>query len=307
MGGINNIGTSDDNTAALGGLISGNSKCALIKGSTNGVGAGCYPTQCFTDSFGEYVGVRMTIYRNFKLSTFDVITCWNDDANEPKSFPFDFSTTANFGFDTIYCPDISDICYDENPWICNGHGTKLNGECVCSPGYFGRDCTIENTEWNRMQYTSTDSLSVFNQIVCHDGEWIFDEEHHNVGILYIEIDGIDDTYYNDIYFKDAIKNWVGILMDINECDVDLRSYSYHNTVLATNIYYYSSSKTWTDVNEVESQIVFNKLFASSNNLRVLEKKISDGVHIDNIDSANTKVNKYLYALPIILYFIQYLF
>jgi len=191
----------------------------------------------------------------------------------------------------------------ENPWICNGHGAKVDGECVCSPGYFGRDCTIESTQANRAKYTESDSLSIFNEIVCHHGVWNFDVDHRNVGVLNIEIDGIDDTKYNEVHFQTAIKNWIGVLVDINECDVDLRDYVYNNIAftVSTNVYYYSSSKSWTDVTDSGSLNVFNKLFDPSYTLHVTEKKTSDGVHEDNIDSTitNKKYSPLLYALSFI--------
>ena len=116
--GDNNVGTSDTESPAedLGGLISGTSKCSLIYGSTNGLGASCYPTECIINSVGEYVGTRITTYRNWYLQTFDVMTCWPDENGDAKDFPYTFSSGRNFGFTEIYCPVFEDICFDENPW-----------------------------------------------------------------------------------------------------------------------------------------------------------------------------------------------
>ena len=65
---------------------------------------------------GEYVGIRLTMYRNYYQETFDVITCWDTDSGEKKDFPFDFTRDKNFSFNHIYCPNFDDICYDQNPW-----------------------------------------------------------------------------------------------------------------------------------------------------------------------------------------------
>eukprot|EP01083_Nonionella_stella_P021261 58960_1 len=287
--GINNNGTSDANTGALGGLISGASKCGLIEGETNGKGVGCYPTHCFSNYLGEYVGTRMTHYRNYKLSTFDVMTCWSDEDNLAKKFGFDYAEEENFGFDTIYCPVFEDICYDKNPWICNGHGTISSGVCVCSPGYFGRDCTIENTAANRQKYTAQDSVSVYDAVVCGNTQFDYDLQHHNVGILNLKIGGINGDKYVEHLFQNAVKNWIAVLVDIAQCDVELSAqYNYNQSerIVTTDLFYYSSDKTWQDVSDTDATIVFNKLFDSDDNsMQITEQKLSDGVHEDNIDAA----------------------
>jgi len=286
--GDNNQGTSDDNTNELGGLITGTSKCAIIEGDTNGIGAGCYPQQCFKNSMGEYVGVRITLYRNYYLETFDVLTCWSHESGEKKEFPFDFSKSKNFGFDHIYCPNFDDICYDQNPWICNGHGTIVNGSCVCSPGYMGIDCTIEANQVNRNKYDDTDSISVYQETVCNSGIFAYSESDQNLGILSITINNIDNDTYIEAYFKQAIKNWISLLVEIDPCEVAIKSFVYDDDSGEASIliWYYSSYKTWSEVTEVEEASAFLKLFDDQNGEVVLEDKASEGYHPNNIDSAN---------------------
>ena len=294
--GDNNVGTSDTNTAALGGMIAGNSKCALIYGEVNGVGAGCYPTECFTNSIGEYVGTRRTIYRNYKLTAFDVITCWSDEDGDAKSFPFDFSATQNYGFDTIYCPVFEDICYDENPWMCHGHGTIFNGSCVCSPGYFGVDCSIENNAANRALYPTesdraTSSVSIYDEVVCDGGGWNHDVNDSNVGIVDILVEGVQN--YNEQYFRIALKNWMAVLTDISQCDVELMDYSHSDSSVSASVYYYSSHITYAETSKDEKNSVFRRLFVDGGytDVTASEIKAAEGDHVDNIDAVGSLLNE----------------
>eukprot|EP00485_Elphidium_margaritaceum_P000171 CAMPEP_0202694016 /NCGR_PEP_ID=MMETSP1385-20130828/7978_1 /ASSEMBLY_ACC=CAM_ASM_000861 /TAXON_ID=933848 /ORGANISM="Elphidium margaritaceum" /LENGTH=768 /DNA_ID=CAMNT_0049349791 /DNA_START=73 /DNA_END=2379 /DNA_ORIENTATION=- len=288
--GDHNIGTSDENTGDLGGLITGASKCALIEGETNGVGAGCFPTHCLKNAQGEYVGTRLTIYRNYLHTVFDVMTCWAYESGQAKRFPYGYNANKNFGFNTIYCPEFTDICYDENPWICNGHGTIHNGTCVCSPGYFGRDCTIEANKANRELYSDADSVSRYVDTVCNGGEWNYDVySDANVGILNVQIIGVSDADYVEAYMMEALKNWIAVLTDISQCDVELNAFVYHrnSSEISTDLYYYSSLKTWSDVSDSEAQWTFDSLFPASARLTVIEEKPSTGWHVDNFNRAST--------------------
>ena len=90
--------------------------------------------------------------------------------------------------------------------ICNGHGTIINGSCICSPGYFGRDCTIENTLENRGKYSDTDSVSVYEATVCNGGSFPYNGTEANLGILEATIEMIEEEKYNENHFKMAIRN-----------------------------------------------------------------------------------------------------
>ena len=112
----NNIGASYTNiTYNLGGLISGNSKCLKVsRGIT--YDALCAPTECFKNSTGSYVGTRSFMYSDFNRSGFNVMTCWKDESGYTKNFDYQYAPNNSYGFDTISCPDIDNLCYDENPW-----------------------------------------------------------------------------------------------------------------------------------------------------------------------------------------------
>eukprot|EP01084_Bolivina_argentea_P141764 249094_1 len=288
--GANDNGTRPPYIDEIGGLISGASKCATVYGSGNDEKRICYPTHCIRNDAGEYVATRITHYRNYKMSTFDVITCWSDENNEAKDFPFDYAKDANYGFETIYCPVFEYLCYDANPWMCNGHGTIVDGVCVCSPGYFGRDCTIENTALNRAKYDETDSVSVYESVVCGGEEWSYEDAHDNVGVLDVECAEIDATVYDEEYFKGALKHLVAILTEIPACDVEIRDFEYDvldDTRITAFVYYYTTLKAWDEVSDDEIESVFGKLFESVeySNFNVSQHKEAEGDHDDNIDDA----------------------
>eukprot|EP01084_Bolivina_argentea_P161176 280609_1 len=278
---IHNIGESMPIAERYGGFISGKSKCALISGSITPLSSGCYPTECFINYLGIYVGTRLTMYKDYLLNDFHVLTCWAGiDDNIEK--PFIFKSNLNDGFDKIYCPVFNNICYDQNSWICSGHGTIKDGKCICSPGYFGKDCTIENNAKNRVLYTVNDSLSVYMNKVCNGTIWNRCQRNmrtcidENIGMLSVEINGIYHEKYNEKYFRIAIQNWIAILMDISQCNINIRNFVYNNSIaIATmEIYYYSTDKTYNDISSNKVQTIFHNLFGNEMNINVIQSHMS---------------------------------
>ena len=137
--------------------------------------------------------------------------------------------------------------------ICNGHGTIVNGSCVCSPGYMGIDCTIEANQENREKYDDTDSVSIYIEEVCNSGIFAYSISDTNLGILSITIDNIDNDTYIETYFKMAVQNWVSVLVDIDPCDTKINDYDYDGVegIATISLWYYSSYKTWAEVDAVE--------------------------------------------------------
>ena len=103
-------------TNTLGGLISGTSKCIHLSGGSNNPINACYPTKCFRDSSGSYVGTRLSVFNSSSRTSVKVLTCWSDQDGVSNTFPYDFPSDQEYGFDKIKCPVFNDICYDANPW-----------------------------------------------------------------------------------------------------------------------------------------------------------------------------------------------
>jgi len=292
--GEHNDGSASEFTELLAGMITGTSKCLHIDGELNGRSVNCYPTQCFRNAPGDaYVGVRITMYRNYLHTLFDVITCWSHESGQAKQFGYVYHERDDYGFDTVFCPDFDNICYDDNPWICNGHGTLQNGTCICSPGYFGVDCTIEANAENREKYSDTHSLSRYVDIVCGGGIWEFSTlDNENVGILRVsmDIDNVEDvdSYYVEAYFQAALKQWISILTENDPCSVLLVDYAHDNiSTITTDIHYHSSFKTWTDVSATEYAQVFTELFGSDVEIVLIEELTqAKGDHPDNVDECS---------------------
>eukprot|EP00486_Rosalina_sp_Unknown_P006084 CAMPEP_0201575792 /NCGR_PEP_ID=MMETSP0190_2-20130828/21209_1 /ASSEMBLY_ACC=CAM_ASM_000263 /TAXON_ID=37353 /ORGANISM="Rosalina sp." /LENGTH=775 /DNA_ID=CAMNT_0048005865 /DNA_START=9 /DNA_END=2333 /DNA_ORIENTATION=+ len=271
-------------TEDLGGLISGTSKCLDVTDSTNEQNDdtnACYPTVCFRNSIGEYVGTRSSIYRSSSRLAVDEMTCWADDTGDKRDFDYSPSQTQSFGFTKIRCPIFEDLCYDSNPWICNGHGTiGSDGACICSPGYMGIDCTIEANRANRITYSDTSSLSVYDAIICGGG-FDYQETDDNIGILDLTITDINVGTYVEKYFQGALRNWISILLNIPKCETNIEEYNYNSTEssVTTELWYFSSGTTWTDVTDSNKGTVFDNLFASSNangGYTIIETKSSAG-------------------------------
>ena len=110
----------------------------------------CYKQQCFTRSDYEWAGLRIEVW-NMEYEESEWITCWRgeDDAK--------YKITQLHEYD-IRCPVNSDVCYDGNPWLCNGHGMRdrKSMECVCNAGYIGCDCLHDDTAENREKYPYSD-------------------------------------------------------------------------------------------------------------------------------------------------------
>eukprot|EP00485_Elphidium_margaritaceum_P002191 CAMPEP_0202704974 /NCGR_PEP_ID=MMETSP1385-20130828/17570_1 /ASSEMBLY_ACC=CAM_ASM_000861 /TAXON_ID=933848 /ORGANISM="Elphidium margaritaceum" /LENGTH=699 /DNA_ID=CAMNT_0049363103 /DNA_START=163 /DNA_END=2262 /DNA_ORIENTATION=+ len=271
-----------------GGLIAQNSKCAAVESSINGLLTSCYPTECIKDVDGDYVATRLTMYRNYQRTLFDVLTCWADESGQAKSLGY--IAQDDYKFDTFYCPDFERICYDENPWICNGHGTFYDGNCVCSPGYFGRDCSIAYTAANRAVYDDTDSLSVYDSVVClADEDWTFTEDDVNVGVLSLSITLNAASTYVEDNIRTAIRNFVAIVTEISLCDVSVQSYVYDETAgtVTASVWYYTTLTTWTESSaSVQSSTFFALKLGSA--FDASETKIADGTHEDNVATANIR-------------------
>ena len=39
-------------------------------------------------------------------------------------------------------PSVSGVC----PLLCNAHGSYVSGECVCQPGWKGKECQLRHSE-----------------------------------------------------------------------------------------------------------------------------------------------------------------
>lgn len=123
----------------------------------------CYETECarnylmesrtfnyldaaFYSNTNNYAAIRIKV-SNSKYDRFEWITCWSYESGQYKS-------TSYYSYNVL-CPQFEDICYDRNPWICNGHGmrntkgTAVEDQCFCDHGYIGCDCTLRNTAANK--------------------------------------------------------------------------------------------------------------------------------------------------------------
>jgi len=102
----------------------------------------------------------------------------------------------------IRCPVYNDICYDKNPWMCNGHGMldRHSKECVCNAGYIGCDCLYDDTAENREKYPYSDHAKCQQYNVMKEAVF----EHAPVGngqhsrIDNNEADILHDIIWNEI-------------------------------------------------------------------------------------------------------------
>ena len=177
----------------------------------------------------------------------------------------------------------------------------------------GRDCTIEANKDNRNTYDDDDSVNVYISTVCRGGVEVsteYNQDEGNLGILSVTIENVDDSSYVEDYFQEAMKNWIAILTDISQCDVSLVDYVYNNSAVSTDIWYYSSSKTWSDVGQSEYTNIFNKLFESGNSISttdpITEVKESEGEHVNNTDIA-AKISTYFASIVTLIIFVVYAF
>eukprot|EP01084_Bolivina_argentea_P068396 124501_1 len=154
----------------------------------------CYPTECaqnylyedqvgedeydptnaaFYKDYSDYVATRVKV-SNEGHTKHEYITCWRFESSEYKD-------TSYYSY-SIKCPEFEDICYDRNPWICNGHGmrnresTSVYDECFCNHGYIGCDCTVRNTQINQADTTLIEDTCVADTDNDYAGSMPFDDE-----------------------------------------------------------------------------------------------------------------------------------
>ena len=149
----------------------------------------CYKQQCFTDSTNHWSGLRIEVW-NMEYEESEWITCWKyiDDGK--------YKITELHEYD-IRCPIYDDICYDKNPWLCNGHGmlNKTTHECICNAGYIGCDCLYDDTKKNRIKYPYSDHHKCQEYNIIK--EKIFDKPPTS-NIDNTNNDGVPDNIFNDI-------------------------------------------------------------------------------------------------------------
>jgi len=95
----------------------------------------------------------------------DQITCTREDS------PFGQQVTLKYipSIDAyMRCPDIDAICGSTSrPFACLwGHWSDLHSQCICSPGYIGEFCDIEDREHSAELPVSSDSTGSGSTIVA---------------------------------------------------------------------------------------------------------------------------------------------
>eukprot|EP01084_Bolivina_argentea_P252600 424014_1 len=163
---------------------------------------------------------------NKQYSKYEYITCFRFESNEYKD------TTYYSYF--IKCPQFEDICYNKNPWICNGHGminshsTNIENKCFCNHGYIGCDCTIRNTQTNKFNTQLIDNTCVENTEEDDDAFGSMPVENEKdmdldyLGLVNVTMQ-MDDRYSIENIIK-TLRLWVAIDVKIHENNVWIQSY-----------------------------------------------------------------------------------
>ncbi len=118
-----------------------------------------YTQNKYYNNYNSYTAIWIKI-ANKQYSKYEYITCFRFESNEYKD-------TTYYSY-YIKCAQFEDICYNKNPWICNGHGminshsTNIENKCFCNHGYIGCDCTIRNTQTNKFNTQLIDNTCVEN-------------------------------------------------------------------------------------------------------------------------------------------------
>eukprot|EP01084_Bolivina_argentea_P179631 310389_1 len=158
----------------------------------------CYKQACFTDNNFNWSGLRIEIW-NMEYEESEWITCWAgiDDGK--------YKITQLHEYD-IRCPIYTDICYDNNPWLCNGHGilNKKTNKCICNAGYIGCDCLYDDTKQNRLKYPYSDHKKCQQYNIIKQA--IFDKppvhtKGNTLDILHDIIWNEIDVHFNKINLK----------------------------------------------------------------------------------------------------------
>ena len=169
----------------------------------------------FYDNYANYGAIRIKI-SNDGYSKHEYITCWSFESDQYKE-------TSYYSY-KVKCPVFQDICYNKNPWICNGHGmineqsTNIEDQCFCGHGYIGCDCTIRNTQENQADTSLIAETCIEVQDEAYgESRSVDDIVWDYLGLVNITLQ-TDDRYTLDNIAK-TLRLWIAIDVKINEDNV----------------------------------------------------------------------------------------
>lgn len=291
--------------SSFGGNVCHNCKCTLmVREETDTQFAICYEHQCIRNANNDWNGIRIKIRNKIK---YEWITCW---ANESKQIKDNSLYTHD-----VVCPQFTDICYDDNPWMCNGHGMydrRNGGLCTCNPGYIGCECAMVNRTLNVERDDDECKMGFVYQstIICKsDYKLCFkreiqmghktylriaDEYDVNGGHLNItfHVSSITSFTGNLYHWMQALKLWIAIPYKIALDDVWLDHYHQNSEIAVFSIKYFDDSglaKTKPSGIELYSEMdsIYEQLFNDFSNIYSLPSQQHDSSY-----SSATNVHYY---------------
>ena len=272
------------------------SKCNMVTDNNGKEFAVCWVSKCLIDSHGNWSAV-MTKIPNKKGTDATWVTCFGDtDDGKKKTLPY----RHQYGKLSIICPQFFDMCYDGNPWMCNGHGmfVKESNTCFCNGGYIGCHCEYEDTKVNRAIYPRAQDKE------CTDGQprsdYVYgasqdsstfrngDKDLGKLTVTYTNTNGIVNKNYAII----AMRNWVASSAQIDPDNVWVyNEVETSNTKLVLDIRFYSSHSLKSKTLSTDLENSFST-FADANTFQE-----TNVVQVPN-STSNVKINYFVYILLI---------
>ena len=168
---------------------------------------------------GIFVQNRIKV-SNEEYTKHEYLTCWRFESNEYKE-------TEYYSY-YVKCPQFEHVCYNKNPWICNGHGmvntesTSMEDKCFCNHGYIGCDCTLMNTIANQNDFEK------IGQTCVKESSDAFGTEQSDLSLDSLGLVNVTmqfDPRYSIENVIQTLRLWVAIDVRVHESNVWIESYA----------------------------------------------------------------------------------